>query len=110
MANGNDQRNPPTTGDVVPYVSDEYKLFIGKSQYPGLEDKSYCMIDVFSCPSSAKANYAALLLENGFVNDGTPTSTFWSGYDADKEYAVRLLQYDDNLSIFFYNYSTMYSD
>ncbi len=96
-----------TTGDIPVYESDEYKLYTGNSQ---LYDADYAMIDIFNVPKNALKNYVATLNTSGFSIVKDNSSGFFIGYDENREYGLRLIEFnDDNLSIFVYNYETLSS-
>lgn len=94
-----------TEGTLPVYEAAEYSLYTGTTQL-SLPNPKYAMIDIFSQPSSARSDYAKILNENGYTIKEEASSVFWSGPDSNKIFYVRLLQSDDNLSIFVYHYSS----
>lgn len=94
-----------TEKDLPIYEHDYYYLFTGYSQI--YDDAAYCMIDLYGVNENAKENYSSLLTESGYVLD-KKDSSFYIFYDEEKVYSIKLSQYDDNLCIFVYYYSTLY--
>ena len=95
-----------TNGELPIFEHDYYYLFTGTSQ---LYEDIYCMIDLYGVSSSAREDYTLELEQNGFVMDKNDP-TFYMGYDENHIFAIRLKQYEDNLCIFVYYYSTFYSN
>lgn len=90
--------------DIPVFEHNYYYLYTGTSQ---LYDDIYCMIDIFGVSANARDSYALQLEEAGYVFT-LKEGTFYDAYDEEKTYAIRLSQYDDNLCIFVYYYSTLY--
>ena len=96
-----------TSKDIPIFEHNYYYLFTGISQL--YDDSDYCMIDLFGVSENAREEYTQKLIDAGFVIS-KEDSTFYTGYDQDHIYAIRLKQYSDNLCIFLYHYSTFYKN
>lgn len=94
-----------TDGSIPSYVADEYYLFLGQSQVFG--NANYAMIDIFNPVSDAAITYVTMLNQNGFEIKKDNKSNFYIGYDVNHIYGLRIIQFDDSLSIFVYNYQTL---
>ena len=86
------------------YILVDNYLFTGTSQ---LYDDIYCMIDLYGVDEDARESYTLELESAGYVFS-KDDSTFYTGYDPAHVFAIRLKQYEDNLCIFVYYYSTFY--
>ena len=93
-----------TNKELPVFEHDYYYLFTGTSQ---LYDDIYCMIDLYGVYEDARESYTLELESAGYVFS-KDDSTFYTGYDPDHVFAIRLKQYEDNLCIFVYYYSTFY--
>lgn len=96
-----------TSEELPIYEHTYYYLFTGLSAV--YDEEKYCMIDLFGVSENAREDYTNLLIENGYTFD-TTESTFYVGYDSKKIYSIKLLQYEDNLSIFIYEYKTLFGE
>lgn len=94
-----------TSLDLPIYEHGYYYLFTGLSQV--YDDEKYCMIDLYEVSSTAREDYTKILEDNGYVFEKS-NSNFYQGYDETKTYAIKLSQYEDNMCIFIYYYSTLY--
>ncbi len=94
-----------TEGNIPNYKANEYYLFLGQSQV--FNNANYAMIDIFNPTSDAAINYVTTLNQNGFEIKKDDKSNFYIGYDINHIYGLRIVQFDDSLSIFVYNYQTL---
>lgn len=95
-----------TEGTIPEYEAEEYSLYTGISQL--YDDAPYCMIDIFDVPSTALRTYVSTLNQNGFSIVKDTSSEFYIGYDDNRIYSLRLIEFgDDNLCIFVYAYQTL---
>lgn len=97
-----------TEGSVPHYTADEYYLFLGQSQI--YNEANYAMIDIFNPAKDAITTYVNTLNQNGFEIKKDNYSSFYIGFDANHIYGLKIIQFDDSLSIFVYNYQTLVSE
>ena len=95
-----------TNSNIPSYEANEYKLYTGTSQL--YNDAKYAMIDIFNVSSKAITKYVSALNQSGFLIVKDTSSDFYIGYDDNRIYGLRLIEFDDNnLCIFIYNYDSL---
>lgn len=102
------------SNSIPTYTASYYYYHFGVSQ---LYDDKYVMIDIFNLTKSCRDDYYNQLVNEGYTLSKDSTGTFYTGYDTNKVYAIRLGLYNlkdenkgYNLNIFIYKYSTVYKD
>lgn len=102
-----------TSNSVPQYNASYYYYHFGYSQM--YDDKPYVMIDIFNLSKSCRNDYYNQLVSSSYTMSKDSNGTFYSGFDKDQIYAIRLGLYDEtdsnkgyNLNIFIYKYETVF--
>lgn len=99
-----------TNGNVPPLENQTYYLLLSISQVH--DEAKYAMIDIFNVSNNAEQEYINVLNSKGFeIESSRDGYNFYRAYDKSHIYAILFQLYNgDNLTIFVYNYSSIFKE
>ena len=99
-----------STEGSIPSIADQtFYLLCSISQVHG--EAKYAMIDIFGLKSNAEQEYLEILKNNGFVvQNDRDNLGFYRAFDNSQTYAILVKFFsNDNLTIFVYNYTSIFN-